>query len=224
MTDKNKIPSYKILNWEKWLNNAPGYYQTFFKQEEKTYNKLIKVNYLILDVGFGTGRLLNNLKLKNGCKIIGIDNDPHIFKKYAHLFQNKKNITVFYDDITKNNFKNKTFNLIILSGFAFGNFGKKKFQLIKEIKRLLRPNGIFVFSAYTKSSILLRMGAYNKDGLNHKILNNGTIIGTFNGKKILISESYNKTELKNIFNKYKGIMNIIFKNKFSYIVKVKFKK
>ena len=62
---------------------APQEFYDFYRIEEEIYNHEMREGQIILDAGFGSGRLLRQLKLKAGSKIIGIDNSREMVERYS---------------------------------------------------------------------------------------------------------------------------------------------
>tara|TARA_Y100000034_G_scaffold88576_1_gene106338 strand:- start:3532 stop:4221 length:690 start_codon:yes stop_codon:yes gene_type:complete len=99
----------------------------------------------ILDLGCGTGR--NSIKIaRKGAKVIGIDFSKDMLK-IAKNKAEKLNLDIKFDEqnfLKKIKFKSKTFDGIICN-LVFGHI-KNTLPIIKEMKRVLKNNGIIVIT------------------------------------------------------------------------------
>jgi len=113
----------------------------------------LKNNDILLDIGFGNGYLINKLfKMNNNIKIYGIDisNDMVniVSQKYKQYIDNNC-LKLFLENINdETTFENDMFSKIYtVNTIYFWNDLKKCFS---EIKRILKPNGLFINAIYTK--------------------------------------------------------------------------
>ena len=106
----------------------------------------------ILDIGFGNGYLIYKLFQKNvPIKVFGIeisdDMLKKVSKKYDHIIRND-NLKLYLENIEKTSFENETFDKICtINTIYFWNDLQKCFS---EIKRIIKPNGIFLNVIYSK--------------------------------------------------------------------------
>ena len=133
--------STKIINL---MNQKP--YKTVLE------NIKLEPDNIILDIGFGNGYLFKKLFEKNiPIKIYGIEisndmlNDVSI--KYRQIIE-KGNLKLFLEDISKTFFEKNTFDKIYTISTIY--FWKELNKSLSEIKRILKPNGIFLNVMYTK--------------------------------------------------------------------------
>ena len=97
----------------------------------------------ILDIGCGFGDHAKTLSKKNPKKIIGFDVSKELVKIAKNL--NIKNAEFYVGDMNKKlKFKDSTFD-IVFSSLAI-HYAKDINKLFKEVKRVLKKGGIFVFS------------------------------------------------------------------------------
>ncbi len=108
----------------------------------------------ILDIGIGTGRTTHALtKLSN--KYIGIDYAPemvkHCRKKFPHVCLEQADAR----DLSM--YKDKSFHTIFFSmnGLCMVDH-EGRMAILKEVSRLLKPEGAFLFSTYNRESIQYR--------------------------------------------------------------------
>ena len=124
------------------------------KQYKAVLNNInLENNDILLDIGFGNGYLINKLfKRNNNIKIYGIDisNDMvnNVSQKYKQYIDNNCLKLLLENINDETTFENDMFNKIYtVNTIYFWNDLKKCFS---EIKRILKPNGIFINAIYTK--------------------------------------------------------------------------
>jgi len=173
-------------------NGIGGILSTLFMNifNQKQYKAVLdninlKDNDNILDIGFGNGYLINKLFKKYiQIKIFGIEisNDMvnKVSKKYKKYIE-KEQLKLNLEDIGKTSFENETFNKIYtINTIYFWNNLEKCFS---EIKRILKPNGIFLNIIYTKE--YLNKIIYTKFGFNKYTVEEIKNITENNGMEIL---------------------------------------
>jgi len=139
---------------------------------------------VVLDIGFGNGYLINKLLKKDiQIKICGIDisNDMvnNVSKKYKRFIDDGY-LNLHLENIAKTSFENETYNKIYtVNTMYFWNELEKCFS---EIKRILKPDGIFLNAVYTREfldKIVYTKYGYNKYSIDDVIKiteNNGMTI------------------------------------------------
>ena len=111
-------------------------------------------NLNILDLGCGPG-LYSEILAKEGHKVTGVDFSSHSIK-YAKEEAEKKNLDITY---LKANYldldlEENTFDLVILIYTDFGVLlPSERNQLLKIIRKVLKPNGIFIFDVLNDKNI-----------------------------------------------------------------------
>ena len=94
----------------------------------------------VLDVGCGTGRLINYLT-NQGFKVSGCDKSYYALKIAKRLNPNNK---IFNCSVSKFSFKPNSFDLVTAISLIEHLTDLDMTQFIKEVRRVVRPNG-FVF-------------------------------------------------------------------------------
>jgi ubiquinone/menaquinone biosynthesis C-methylase UbiE len=121
-----------------------------WNSEKTIISKYSNLNSKILDIGCGVGRLSFGL-LKEGYKnIYGIDISHKMIIQANNM--NKlynSNIIFSCQDASDMNFNNNYFDVTIFSfnGLCTIPFKEKRFKVLKEINRVLKNDGIFIFMA-----------------------------------------------------------------------------
>lgn len=199
--------------WKQAIRHASPLYKDWIKKEENWLRKNIKKNSLVLDVGCGFGRdikLLVNIA-KN---ISGIDYDREAIREAQKNLSRFKNVNLFLEDARNMHFENDTFDYVICMGNTFGNFGKDKLKILKEMKRVAKRKGKIIISVYSEKALPTRINVYKKTKLKIKsVSKDGTVVIS----EGVISEQFSKEKLKNIFKKAGLNVKITNLNSISYI-------
>ena len=200
--------------WKDFQKVYPPLISDFVKKETYWLLQNIKNNSIVLDIGCGWGK-----DLKATAKIIkkgiGIDWDSGIIKEAERNLAKFNNIEVFCENAEKTPFKENTFDYAFVLGNTFGDFGKSKYRILKEIKRVLKNSGKIIISVYSERALAARKKGYKKVGWEIIKINKGGTVFIKEGK--IISEQFSKEKLKRILNEEGLDCKIIELNPISYI-------
>jgi 2-polyprenyl-6-hydroxyphenyl methylase/3-demethylubiquinone-9 3-methyltransferase len=199
--------------WKKYLKVCPPLINDWVQKETLWLQKNIKRGSIVLDVGCGWGRDLKAIAkiVKKG---IGIDNDSEIIKEAKGNLSKFKNIELFVENAKKTHFNDNTFDYVLCLGNTFGNFGRDKYKILKEMKRVAKNNGEIILSVYSEKALSERIKGYKKLVLKIKKI---TKEGTVYTKEGFILEQFSKRKIKEIFKKAGLNAKIIELNPISYI-------
>lgn len=150
-----------ILGWsnKKVVENYRKATEKGLWESEKYFiKKYFRKNSSVLDIGCGMGRTTFGLK-KLGYNVIGVD-ITHSMIREAEKFNKKykEHISFHVMDATKLKFKDQSFDNAIFSfnGLMQIPGENNRIKAMKEIYRVLKPQGYFIFTTHTKESKMLK--------------------------------------------------------------------
>ncbi|GHV82953.1 SAM-dependent methyltransferase [Spirochaetia bacterium] len=145
----------------------------------------IESNNTVLDIGFGNGYLINKLfKQNNNINIYGIEISNDMLNKVKNKNTEKisnGSLKLFLENIVKTSFEESTFDKIYTVNTVY--FWNELNKCFSEIKRILKPNGMFINVIYTKE--YLDKIIYTKYGFNKYSKDEIEEITKENGMKII---------------------------------------
>ncbi|MFH1522160.1 MAG: class I SAM-dependent methyltransferase [archaeon] len=202
--------------WKEIETNPTTEYREYFKEEGKFLEQISSNEKNILDLGCGDGRTLIFVSSFFN-KVYGLDYDETAIKDCKKNVAELENVEIFLEDAVKTNFSNKFIDVVFI-GLTFSNFGDHKFKILKEVKRILKDDGILAFSIYNEDAFDCRMQLYNKFVPNeiHVIDKKSGKVGLDNNA---ISEQFSKDEIKNILDETGFTIEKIQKGKIFYLIK-----
>ena len=158
----------------------------------------IKRDYLVLDIGCGTGEQLQKL---NNNPAIGLD----ISIEMAKIAHSKTNKFVVVGDAENLPFKSKTFDCVI-SFFGALNHVQLN-RALKEIRRVLKDDGILIFTVANVYDIRWILKTLRRKGIKStkKAVKNkkGEIVKFIDGKRIKVkTKFYDLNDIEKALDKY----------------------
>ncbi len=150
-TEKYIKDTYKSAV-EKYIKatNEIGLWQS----EQYVFNKYFKRQDRILDIGCGTGRTTFGLYMQGYKKITGLDLSEEMLNKAREI--NKKlgiNIVLIEGNALDMDFAEETFDKALFSFNGLMQIPKRENRLkaLKEIRRILKKDGIFIFTTHARN-------------------------------------------------------------------------
>lgn len=124
-----------------------------WQSEKIMVEKYISRDDKILDLGCGAGRTTINLFKYGFQNIIGLDiSDKFIEFAKKYCKKNALNISFVNADASNLSFNDSEFDAVIFSynGLMCIPGKKNRDNVLKEVYRVLKPNGIFIFTAHNR--------------------------------------------------------------------------
>jgi len=208
----------KVNLWEKIEKNPSEGYKEYFELEKTYLTKNLNNELIFLDIGCGDGRTLKNV-YKFCKKAVGIDYNEKAFLDCKENLKNLRNVKVFLEDAKNMHFKDNSLDIIFI-GLTFSNFPDKlREDILREITRVLKGSGKFIFSCYNEKSFSERMSLYNKYAPNQfEIVDEKkAFVKSLTGNEI--SKGFNKEDLVNILKGERFKIEEIIEGKIFYLIK-----
>jgi|ERR1043165_6344677 SAM-dependent methyltransferase len=126
-----------------------------WESEKYVFNKYLDKSFQILDIGCGTGRTTFGLYKIGYTNIIGVDLTPEMINAAKEINRNfSPRLKFLIGDATNLSFENERFDAAIFSfnGLMSIPQPENRLKAFKEINRVLRPDGIFIFTTHDRES------------------------------------------------------------------------
>jgi len=143
--------------------------------EELLFNSYIKLGAAILDIAVGAGRTSKYLA-RIASRYVGIDYAPEMLKICRNRYPQLEFWEISAVDLSF--FQDKTFDAVVISGNAIDELltDEDRRRCLLECWRVLRANGVLIFSSRTPHAILARRtpGLIKRYRLDHIPAHSGT--------------------------------------------------
>lgn len=108
---------------------------------DEIINRILQINpHKILDLGCGNGNILKTLEEKTDADLYGLDLSENMIKEAEKNLNSDVNLTI--GDAEKLPYSDNKFDVVICNA-SFHHYTKPEIVL-KEIKRILKKNGVFI--------------------------------------------------------------------------------
>ena len=204
--------------WKSVLEDSPESYKKWFSEEKKLLQETITKDSLVLDIGCGNGRSINDF-INITTNIVGIDHDDIAVTDAKKNFKDYPNVKILKADARKLPFENDAFDFVICMG-TFANFGDYRKQALLEMKRVLKKDGKIIISSYSEDAFEERMTLYKKEKAPIKEIK-GTTVYFDEEVGDNMSEQFSKEQLQKIFAEVGLDIADIKKAGIGYICKLK---
>ena len=141
-------------NWiNYWSGNNIWSSSSIWKKNSKilslNLNKIVKIkNKSILDIGCGTGELIDNF-IPEAKKIYGVDISSNYIKTCKLKFKNQKKVVIklFKSNFKKLNKLNQKFDIIVCNSvIQYFSYESQIIELVKIVKKVSKKGSIFLIS------------------------------------------------------------------------------
>ena len=127
-----------------------------------------------------------------------------------------RNTSVSKIDISNTNFESNYFDKIILDFNFLGNISKsQREKSLEEIRRILKPKGKILGSVYSEKSLEQQVRLYENLGFNIFSFNKNYVSYKV-GRSIFKIKRFEKTEIKNLLEKFFKNVKLFNLTKFVY--------
>ncbi len=192
-------------------------YRVWFEEEAKYLAAHVARSAVVLDVGSGDGRTINDL-LPVTKNITGIDHDTAAIERAKERFKDFPSVHVETADATKIPFEDGRFDFVTCMGVLM-NLGKHRTEALREMKRVVKDGGKIILDSFSERSLMERLKAYEAAGVPVKRIEGGAV---FFDESIgdNISEQFTEGELRNIFDREGLIIEDMYDGGIVYIFTV----
>ncbi len=153
---------YNHLFFENGLCVRPKEIEEYLEKETACLRNIVKSGESVIDIGCGTGRVLWALQDIAGM-CVGVDFSEHHVDAARKLL---KDTGIFLADAKKMNFKDNFFDCVLCVYNTFGNLGEDKVSVLREMRRIVKPDGRIILSVYSENALDTQLRFYKMLELN----------------------------------------------------------
>jgi ubiquinone/menaquinone biosynthesis C-methylase UbiE len=183
---------YEQDHFARWLEVKDVELNAALKAEEKFIAKRVHNGSTLLDVGCGTGRLLEVLA-KSLSRAVGIDYKKKMLDMAEKKLKGFHNIELLEANVYKIPFPDDSFDYVICTCNTFGNFDQPGVAL-DELLRVVKPNGEVILGVYSENALPVQLRTYRAIGL---------IVDRYDSEKVkthegLVSKRFSRATLEEL--------------------------
>ena len=147
----------KMVRIEKWFINSQRHAERVISRAENLLRFAdVKENQQFLDVGCGNGDISKYVARKYSVNVTGIDIDPEQVQLAQKGIDDILNIHFLAADATNLPFPDNDFDIVLSIGVT--HHISNWMDALREIKRVLKPKGYFIYGDLMYSKVLARFG------------------------------------------------------------------
>lgn len=205
-----------INYWQDLLKNLPESYRRWFEDEKKYLENHITENSHVLDVGCGDGRNIMDV-LEITPYVSGIDHDHKAVLDAQAKLRGYPLVNILQSDALHLPFRDNCFNYLLCIG-SFANFAENKYQILREMKRVLDDNGKLLLSVFSEDAFEERMKVYRPQGIIKEIRGTTVVFDESVGDNI--SEQFTREQLTEFFTQAGFKIEDMRKTSIAYLCKL----
>ncbi len=205
---------YNHLFFENDLCVRPREIEEYLERETGYLRNIVKSGESVVDIGCGTGRVLWGLQDIAGMRI-GVDfSERHVDVTRKVL----KDTGIFLANAKNMNFRDNLFDCVLCVYNTFGNLGDDKVSVLREMQRIVKPDGRIILSVYSDNALDTQLRFYKMLGLNVEKMDDYAVYLS----EGLISERFSEEMLRRLVEEAGGLcVEIKALTQISYICEVR---
>lgn len=146
-----------MVIFEKWFINSAKHSERIINRADKLLKFVnIKENQSYLEVGCGNGELCKHVAEKYSWNVTGVDVDPGQIQLAQESCKNSGNIRFLTTDATDLQFPDRDFDIVLSFGTTHHISGW--LDALREMRRVLKPEGYFIYYDLVYSGPVARLG------------------------------------------------------------------
>jgi ubiquinone/menaquinone biosynthesis C-methylase UbiE len=147
----------KMTKIEKWFMNRPQHAEQAINRAEKLLPFVnVKEKQNFLEVGCGSGAASKHIAKKYLLNVTGVDVDPEQIQLAQENINDIPNIHFLEADATNLPFPDDDFDIVL--SFGVMHHIPNWLDALREIKRVLKPKGYFIYADIIFTGLLARLG------------------------------------------------------------------
>lgn len=176
----------------RFLNTTNADLREYLEAESRFLFNYIREGSIVLDVGVGTGRELEQI-LSSVNEVHGIDFSKFMLQEARKNVGQNKKVRLVQADAENIPYLNNTFDHVISTWNTFSNFENPD-KALSEMLRVVKPVGEVILSVYSQNALNAQIKMYEEHGLAVEKFDNDAVYS----KEGHISRRFSKERLMEI--------------------------